>query len=442
MLNFFIQFFKEKNLLHQQNHFIVATSGGVDSVVLCELCHQANFSFSIAHCNFKLRGAESERDEAFVRSLGEKYNVDVFVETFATEDAAREGKISIQEAARFLRYRWFKELSQEKTLSLVLLAHHANDDIETVIMNFFRGTGLEGLTGMQWDLSASGCLRPMLTFSRKEIENFASDNNLIWVEDSSNSSNKYTRNFFRNEIIPAIKKVYSQVEENILNNVQRFKKINNLYNLLVNDIKEKLNKASLPEVRIPVKLLMRYSHTSLIYEIIKDYGFGEKQVSEVEKLANSESGKFIENENYQIIRHRHWFIISPKIERSNTIAIEEGLKEIQFAGGLLEIKTKTSKKSILSNEQNIAVIDAKEIEYPLLLRLWKEGDYFYPLGMQKKKKLSRFFIDQKLPKNEKEKVWIIESANRIVWVVGKRIDNRFKITPNTKQVIQFNLSSL
>jgi len=442
LLNFFIQFFKEKNLLHQQNHFIVATSGGVDSVVLCELCHQANFSFSIAHCNFKLRGAESERDEAFVRSLGEKYNVDVFVETFATEDAAREGKISIQEAARFLRYRWFKELSQEKTLSLVLLAHHANDDIETVIMNFFRGTGLEGLTGMQWDLSAGGCLRPMLTFSRKEIENFARDNNLIWVEDSSNSSNKYTRNFFRNEIIPAIKKVYSQVEENILNNVQRFKKINNLYNLLVNDIKEKLIKASLPEVRIPVKLLMRYSHTSLIYEIIKDYGFGEKQVSEVEKLANSESGKFIENENYQIIRHRHWFIISPKIERSNTIAIEEGLKEIQFAGGLLEIKTKTSKKSSLSNEQNIAVIDAKEIEYPLLLRLWKEGDYFYPLGMQKKKKLSRFFIDQKLPKNEKEKVWIIESANRIVWVVGKRIDNRFKITPNTKQVIQFNLSSL
>jgi tRNA(Ile)-lysidine synthase len=228
----------------------------------------------------------------------------------------------------------------------------------------------------------------------------------------------------------------------VLLKVFLFKKINNLYSLLVNDIKKKLNKGSHPEVRIPVKLLMGYRHTSMIYEIIKDYGFGEKQVHEIEKLADSESGKFIENEAYQIIKHRSWFIISPKIERSNTIAIEEGVKQIRFYGGLLEIKSMGSKNSILSNEQNVALIDAKEIEYPLLLRLWKEGDYFYPLGMQKKKKLSRFFIDQKLAKNEKEKVWIIESAKRIVWVVGKRIDNRFKITPKTKQVIQFTISSL
>jgi tRNA(Ile)-lysidine synthase len=441
LLNFFIQFFKEKNLLHQQNHFIIAASGGVDSVVLCELCHQAKFSFSIAHCNFNLRGKESERDQTFVRSLGEKYNVDVFVETFATEEIARERKSSIQEAARFLRYSWFKELTQKKNLSLVLLAHHANDDIETVIMNFFRGTGLEGLTGMQWNVSESGCLRPLLRFSRREIEDFASENNLIWVEDSSNKSNKYTRNFFRNEIIPEIKKVYPQAEENVLGNIQRFKKTRNLYNLLVNDVKKKLNKGSNSEVRIPVKLLMRYSHTSLIYEIIKDFGFGEKQVKEVEKLADSESGKFIENELYQIIKHRSWIIISPKVEVSNTIAIEEGVKQIQFDGGVLEIKSRNTKNINLSTESNVALIDAKEIKYPLLLRLWKEGDYFYPLGMQKKKKLSRFFIDQKLPKNEKERIWIIESSNRIVWVVGKRIDDRFKITAKTNQGIQFTISN-
>jgi len=442
LLNHFIQFFKEKNLLLPKNHFIVATSGGVDSVVLCELCYQAKFSFSIAHCNFKLREEESDRDEAFVRNLGEKYKVPVFVETFATEAVARERKISIQEAARLLRYNWFKDLTKKNASSFVLLAHQANDDIETVIMNFFRGTGLEGLTGMRSTLLESGCLRPLLKYSRKEIENFTRENNLSWVEDSSNSSNKYTRNFFRNEIIPAIKKVFPQVEENVLDNVQRFKKTNNLYNLLVNDLKKKLNKDIEPEVRIPIKLLMKYSHTSLIYEIIKDYGFGEKQVHEIQKLADSESGKFIENGSYQIIKHRNWFIISPKIERSSTIAIEEGVKQIRFDGGLLDIKSFGLQKVTFSSEQNVALIDAKEIEYPLLLRLWREGDYFYPLGMQKKKKVSRFFIDQKLPKNEKEKVWVIESAKRIVWVVGKRIDDRFKITPTTKQVIQFTISSL
>jgi tRNA(Ile)-lysidine synthase len=309
-------------------------------------------------------------------------------------------------------------------------------------MNFFRGTGLDGLTGMRWNLPESGCLRPLLQHSRKEIENFASENKLSWVEDSSNNSNKYTRNFFRNEIIPEIKKAFPQVEENVLDNIERFKKTKNLYDLLVDDLKKKLNKGPHPEVRIPVKLLMRYRHTSLIYEIIKDYGFGEKQVHEIVKLAHSESGKFIENESYQIIKHRNWFIISPKIERSNTIAIEEGVKRIQFDGGVVEIKNMVSKNAILSNEQNVALIDAKEIEYPLLLRLSKEGDYFYPLGMQKKKKLSRFFIDKKLSKNEKEKVWVIESAKRIVWVIGKRIDDRFKITAKTKQVIQFTISSL
>ncbi|MFN2438179.1 MAG: tRNA lysidine(34) synthetase TilS [Chitinophagaceae bacterium] len=441
MLNRFIQFFKEKNLLHQQNHFIVTTSGGVDSAVLCELCYQAKFSFSIAHCNFKLRGEESDRDENFVRSLGQKYKVNVLVETFETEVIATEKKISVQEAARLLRYSWFKDLAEKETHTFVLLAHHANDDIETVIMNFFRGTGLEGLTGMKWNLSESHCLRPLLTFNRKQIKDFARNNNLNWVEDSTNRSNKYTRNFFRNEIIPLVKKVFPQAEENVLNNIQRFKKSKKLYDLLVADLKKKLNKGSHPEVRIPVKLLMSYRHTSLIYEIIKDYGFGEKQVHEIEKLAESESGKFIENESYQIIKHRHWFIISLKFEKSNTIAIEEGIKQIGFEGGLFEIKTMALKNTTLSANQTRALVDAKEIEYPLVLRLWKEGDYFYPLGMQKKKKLSRFFIDKKLPKNEKEKIWVIESAKRIVWIVGKRIDDRFKITDKTQKVIQFTISS-
>ena len=206
---FFLVFFRERNLL--QGKFLAAVSGGIDSSVLCELCKHAGLKLSIAHCNFGLRGEESERDENFVRSLGEKYSVEVFVKKFETEKYANEKKISIQEAARELRYDWFVELKKQHDFSFTLLAHHADDNIETLLMNFFRGTGLQGLTAMpDENRDEKFFLRPLLHIRRKEIVEFAEQNNLQWVVDSSNASSKYTRNFFRNELLPAIKKVYEK----------------------------------------------------------------------------------------------------------------------------------------------------------------------------------------------------------------------------------------
>ncbi len=212
----FLQTLSKYHLLNAK--VLLAVSGGVDSVVLCELSRQAALNFSIAHCNFGLRGEESERDEAFVRSLGDKYEVEVFVNFFNTSAYAEEKALSIQEAARELRYNWFEDFRKEKELAFTLLAHHANDDIETLLINFFRGTGLEGLTGMPEEKKEAHCLRPMLAIKRRDIEAFANEAGLSWVEDSSNASNKYTRNVFRNEIIPLIQKVYPQAEENLLQN--------------------------------------------------------------------------------------------------------------------------------------------------------------------------------------------------------------------------------
>lgn len=433
---------KQQNLFSLKDKLLLAVSGGVDSVVLCELCRQAGYDFIIAHCNFQLRGEESVRDEQFVVAFGEKYLVEVKVKRFETEKFAVANKLSIQEAARKLRYDWFKVLinqSTNKPINYLLTAHHSDDNIETTLMNFLRGTGLHGLTGIA---AKTGYIRrPLLNFSKDELIAFAKENKLDFVKDSSNLSSKYTRNFFRNEIIPAIAKVFPQVKENLHSSVNRFTEIEKLYKLSVEKIKKKLCKKTRNEVHIPVKQLMGYNNRALIYEIISDFGFGESQIDEVIRLSESESGKYIQSpENkFRIIRHRHWFIISLAADEvSENIVFEPDDKEIHFALGKLQMDTILNLKPETSN--NIASLDIKEITFPLLLRKWKAGDYFYPLGMKKKKKLSRFFIDQKLSKTDKEKIWVVESNQRIVWVIGHRIDERCKVTDKSKKVLQLKLS--
>ena len=455
--NKFENFVTSNSLFSPKDKLIIAVSGGVDSVVLCELCKQAGYDFSIAHCNFQLRGEESERDERFVRSLGVNYKVKVEVKKFDTAKYAEEEKLSIQEAARKLRYEWFKELvrgqwslvieaNSEKThqspLTVHLLtAHHADDTIETVLMNFFRGTGLHGLTGIP--PVNDHIRRPLLSFTKNELMDFANENKLAFVEDSSNLTSKYTRNFFRNEIIPAISKVYPEVKTNLLDNIDRFKEIEKLYKLSLESVKKKLIKIKGNEWHIPVKQLMGYNNRALIYEIIYDFGFTEKQIDEVVKLAESESGKYVDspNSHYRIIKHRHWFIISPIYAAiQDTIIIEEKDSKVNFWAGTLEFEQLQTSNFKPQTSNNIACLDAKHITYPLILRKWKQGDYFYPLGMKRKKKISRFFTDQKLSKNEKDKMWVIEMNRKIIWVVGKRIDERFKITDKTKLVLKITLS--
>ncbi len=455
---------KKNNLFSAQDRLLLAVSGGIDSVVLCELCKQAGYDFIIVHCNFQLRGQESERDERFVKELGSKYGVEVLVKKFDTENYAAEEKISIQEAARNLRYAWFWNLWRErmsmpdetesenpvpgwrmpKRWFFVLTAHHADDNAETIAMNFFRGTGLHGLTGIP-AVGPSDVIgfvrRPLLPFSKEELTRFANEYKLDFVEDSSNTSSKYTRNLFRNEIIPAIGKVYPQVKTNLQDNISRFKEIEKLYQLAVGEIKKKLCKEKGEELHIPVKQLMGYNSKALIYEIISHYHFSEKQVEEVIKLSQSDSGRYIQSpaNDYRIIKHRHWFIVSPVLSvESENIIIEEKDKIIQFSHGTLALETTTTSNFQPPTSNSEASLDATGISFPLLLRKWKTGDYFYPLGMKKKKKLSRFFIDQKLSKTGKEKVWVIEMNKKIVWVVGHRIDDRFKITGKTKAILKIS----
>lgn len=462
----FQQYIQQHHLFQPKDQLLLAVSGGVDSVVLTDLCHKAGYQFTIAHCNFQLRGGESDADETFVRSLGEKYNVEVLVKKFDTEEYAAANKLSIQEAARTLRYTWFEEIlngewsmvnGQLSSLQTgashgetsihhspftihLLTAHHADDNIETLMMNFFRGTGLHGLTGIP--VAYGHLKRPLLSFTKQELLVYATEQGLQFREDSSNQSSKYTRNFFRNEVIPAIEQIYPQVKTNLTDNINRFLEIEQLYKLSTQAIIKKLCRIKGKEIHIPVKQLLQYNNKALIYEIIHPYGFSEKQIDEVLKLAESDSGKYIDSPafHYRIIKHRHWFIISPvKSVESATIIIEEKDAEVLFEEGRLFFRKTDASKVELTSPNHIALLDVKGITYPLLLRKWKTGDYFYPLGMKKKKKVARFLIDAKLSKTQKEKLWVLESNKKIIWVVGHRIDDRFKLIPSTKDVLLISL---
>jgi tRNA(Ile)-lysidine synthase len=307
-------------------------------------------------------------------------------------------------------------------------------------MNFCRGTGIHGLTGIP--VKNNYIRRPLLEISKQDLQQYAKENHLGFVEDSSNQSLKYTRNFFRNEIIPAIKTVLPTLKENLSDSILRYKEIEKLYRVATNDLINKLAKKKANELHIPVKQLMGYNNKALIYEIISPYGFSEKQVEEVIKLSESDSGKFIENGQYRIIRHRHWFIISPQQDAlSEHMIIAEDTKTIQLPRGIISIDKLSLSKTSITQSKLVANLDLDLIEYPLLLRRWKEGDYFYPLGMKKKKKLSRFFIDQKLSKTEKEDIWLIEMNAKILWIVGHRIDERFKVTEKTKRILRLELTT-
>lgn len=461
LLKLFLAYVKKENLFQLKDKLLIAVSGGVDSVVLCELCKRAGFDFSIAHCNFRLREEESDRDEHFVKSLAEKNSVAFFVKKFDTEKYAQQNKISIQVAARELRYEWFNQIvtgewspstgsgyhspvnlnHSKDTIHYILTAHHANDNIETLLMNLFKGTGINGLRGI---LPKNGrIIRPLLFATKQEIKNFAIENDLAFVEDSSNVSDKYTRNFFRNQFMPSIQKVFPQVEKNLMDNFERFRDIEILYQQSIINHKKKLLEQKGEEIHIPVlKLLKTRPLSTIIYEIIKDFGFTSHQTAEVIHLLHSESGRYIQSPSYKIIRNRKWLIFAPNNNSvAQNILIEERDRVIEFDNGRLKLKIEklTSENCQLTTDSSKAYVDADEITFPLLLRKWKQADYFYPLGMNKKKKLSRFFIDQKMSLTEKENTWIIETDKKIIWIAGKRIDDRFKITPQTKNIIKFSL---
>jgi tRNA(Ile)-lysidine synthase len=436
LLSLFQQHIRESGLFQPADKLLIAVSGGIDSVVLTNLCYQSGYHISLAHMNFSLRGEESDRDEAFVRNMAARLSVPLFVQRVDTKTYALDNKLSIQEAARILRYSWFRELMIEhQPLKYLLTAHHADDNIETVLMNLFRGTGISGLRGIL--PRQDNIIRPLLFATRASIESYAREQHIDFVEDSSNSEEKYTRNFFRLKVIPLIEKAIPFASENMYRNIERFSDVEILYRSMVDLKRNKLLQEKNGEWHIPVEKLRKEKPLkTLVFEVFSEFGFSAAQTGEIINLMDSPTGKFLLSSTHRLLKNRNWFIITAlqKIP-GDLVVVPEPVQEVAFSKGrILITEKKYNGSQNLDTDANTALLDTNAVVYPLIIRQVRTGDYFYPLGMRKKKKLSRFFIDRKLSLPEKENAWVVESGGRIIWVIGHRIDDRCRIEPHTLQM--------
>jgi len=431
------------NSLWQEGDMLfLACSGGIDSVVLATLLHRMNKSFEILHCNFNLRREESKRDEEFVRALAQSMGIPCHVQSFDTHAAIKTMGKGVQEVARILRYEWFDKMMevQKKTNknTYLLTAHHADDQVETIAMNFFRGTGIAGLHGMQ--LKAGNLIRPLLFATKAEILDFAQSNAIAWVDDSSNMQDNYTRNHFRHNIIPQVEKIFPSVAQNLLDNAKRFSEMEIIYKKQIEKIKAGLIEKQGQSMAIAVNKMISMSPIdTIMFEVFRDFGFSAQQIPEIKKLFDAISGKSVSSSTHRVLRNRNWLLIDSIEEKTHeVIVIEDDVESVSFSNSLLQIK-KYGGNRLPDEDADCAWIDMQAIVFPLILRPWKPGDYFYPLGMRKKKKVAKLLTDLKLSLAEKENQWVIESDKKIIWVIGRRIDDRVKIKASTNKILSISL---
>ncbi|WP_296317576.1 tRNA lysidine(34) synthetase TilS [Winogradskyella sp. UBA3174] len=422
-----------------KKRLIIAISGGLDSVVLAHLCKSLSLNFALAHCNFNLRAEESNTDEDFVLELADQLEVEVFIQNFDTQAYADQNKRSIQMAARELRYDWFNELATQLQFDYILTAHHADDNLETFLINFTRGTGLNGLTGIP--VVNDNIVRPMLPFSRETIEAYARAHAINWREDSSNSSRKYLRNKLRHEVVPILKEINPQLLDSLQNTLEN---LNDTADIVEESLDAVLKRAitNIDENGITFKISdfsKLNNPKAYLFEMFKTYGF--TQWNDIVNLLDAQSGKQVLSNSHRLIKHREHLILT-EIKEGIQDAITLSDVEVQSGAKDTDLGEFSFEDVILidSGSKNKIYIDKNKLTFPLELRLWKEGDYFHPIGMKGKKKISKYLKDEKLSLIEKEKTWLLISNDKVVWVVGKRADNRFRVTETTKSILKIELN--
>ncbi len=431
----FLHYISANNLFLPDSKIILAVSGGVDSVVMSDLFYNTGYKCCIAHCNFGLRGRESDEDAIFVKNLAEKYDFPFFVKRFETEKYAKDNGASIQMAARQLRYRWFDELLQKTAYDYIAIAHNKNDVIETFFLNLSRGTGIKGLTGIK--NKYGNIVRPVLFAGRQTIADYAKNNNISFREDSGNKLLKYSRNRIRNIVLPELKKINPSIETTIYETITRLKDARQVLN---NDLEEKKKfviSFQNNTTFINIKRLKQLTPLNYyLFEFIYPFGFNASDVKDIISVLDKQSGKIFYSQDYTIVKDRQYLIVEKNTTYNNKSYIIDKCTTVVDKEIRLKItQLKIDKRFEISKNKNIAQIDASKIEYPLVLRRWKKGDKFIPLGMTKFKKLSDFLTNNKLSVIEKQNVWVVENKKDIVWIAGMRIDDRYKISGETKNII-------
>ena len=422
------QFITEKSLFVREDKLILGISGGADSVCLMHVFLELGYSFELAHCNFNLRGEESDADEYFVKDLAKEYQLKIHVKQFDTLVYAAENKISTQMAARDLRYAWFEKLRIKSNAKYLAIAHHANDDVETFFINLVRGSGLKGFLGIKEKNNA--IVRPLLSVSRLEIEQYLKDRGLVFREDSSNASVKYLRNKIRHELIPLLAQMNPSIQQTVKDEMRILDGVAQIYASKVEEVRKDLTqeKNGIVQLEISALLALNPLH-SYLYELLSAYGF--YAVEAISKALQGQSGKQFFSSTHQLVVDRENIFISLLNKENEVFEITEKTISLVYP---LEINFKVMADKTIIYDNNIAQLDVEKLKFPLTLRKWKEGDKFMPLGMKKFKKLSDFFIDSKFSIIDKQEQWLLCSGVDIVWVLGCRIDERYKLESNTKKV--------
>ena len=435
----FTEFIEQNNLFNSGNKILAAVSGGMDSVVMVHLLKAAGFNFGIAHCNFQLRGDESTGDRQFCKNLAEELSVPFYTTNFDTLNYAASQKVSTQMAARNLRYQWFEELRQQSGYNVIALAHHQNDAIETILLNLTRGTGIAGLHGI---LPKNNFLvRPLLFLSRDEVSSIVTENGITWVEDSSNASAKYARNKIRLEVIPKLKELNPNIEQTFENNLQRFRELEALLEQRLTELRETVFIYRQGEIQLSLAEVRKLNPQKLLlFNLLQEYGFNETAIDDLISALDKHPGRTFESTGYRLLLDRDKLILTPKNKLTNSsLFIGKDDSGVNYGSYKLNVLHDDSPLIVKDNTMAVS-IDTGLLVYPLTLRPWQQGDYFYPIGMKTRKKLSDFFIGQKVPLHQKPEIPVLVNGNdEIIWICGYRPDNRYKVTDNTKKVTIFEL---
>ena len=460
MIDRFQAYINRCNLIAESDKLILALSGGIDSMVLADLLLKAKVEFVAAHCNFHLRSEESDGDEKFVCEFAEKHGVQCLVKHFETVEYAEEKGISIEMAARDLRYAWFEELRQQLDYDKIAVAHHADDQAETFFINLLRGAGLRGLKGMQ--PKNGDIIRPLLWASREQIHQYAVENQITWREDHTNAETIYLRNKIRNQLLPVFDELHPEARQGLYKSLEHLSAENELYRVLLNeklshivedqdgalviarrnDEAIQTNKSFRVSLDCFAMLAMTQSE-QLLFEWLRQYGFNTDQCRFIFEAMETGIGNKYCSPTHQLVIGRNELQLSEiKPVEDAEIQIEIGKGEIISPIHLRFSQIEKSSDFVIDKSSDVALLDADKIQFPLTLRHWRHGDRFHPLGMKGSKLLSDFFVDQKFTEAQKQNVLLLHSAeNEILWVVGHRIDDRFKITDTTKSIFVCRLES-
>ena len=438
MLSRFLEYSREEKLFTGGSRVLLAVSGGIDSMAMAWLFRESGTEHSIAHCNFSLRGAESDGDEEFVKSWAATNNIPFFSTRFDTLGYAATRKISVQMAARELRYGWFSSLILQEGFDALAVAHNLNDNVETFIINLLRGTGLTGLTGMKQH--NGDVIRPLLFASREEISSFASENKIGYREDSSNVQLKYTRNRIRHTVMPVMEKVNPGMLDAITDTMRHLASSSEIVDVYISKLAGEVFRSDGEKAEADIKSLISLTPVAPhIYELFRRYGISPKQTEEVIALLRSDTGRFMFTSTHRLLNDRGRIIITPRNSQAPEEYCFNSIDEMRISGLFSDIRLAVPTEETIPSSPLIASLDLDLVTFPVTVRPWEPGDRFMPLGMNKMKKISDFLIDLKVPVSNKEKVLLLVSETGVIWVMGYRIDDRYKITDQTARVLALTL---